>query len=73
MIGVIEGIGSPACLRRYSRSSFVLSGPVIFPQPFRGTTMVVPLSPLPRFCEKDKMHSAATLGLEACRAISTTS
>ena len=73
MIGLIEGIDSPACSRRYSRRSFVLSRPVIFPQPFRGTTMAVSLSPLPSFCEKDKMHSAATLGLGACRAMSTTS
>jgi hypothetical protein len=66
-------LNAPACPRRYSRSSFVLSGPRVLPQPFKGTTMTVPLSAPPSSSEKERILSAATFGLGVFRTRSTTS
>lgn len=56
------GMILPACFRLYSRSSLVLSGPSILPQPAKGTTMAVALSSPPSSSEKARMRSAAAFG-----------
>ena len=63
----------PACLRRYSLLSSVVSLPPTLPHPLSGTTIQVQLSWAFRSSPKCTMALAARVGSDAFRARSTIS